>query len=46
MVGVGGNVKWKIVKQLIQKEETQMLCVQETKKEVIEKKLFFFEGRQ
>lgn len=36
--GVGG-VKWKFLKKLIMKEEVQFMCVQETKKEVINEEI-------
>lgn len=35
--GMGGRVKWKFVKNMVIKEEIQLLCLQETKRETINK---------
>lgn len=31
MSEVGGRVKWKVVRQLIQNEEVDVICIQESK---------------
>lgn len=35
--GMDGRVKWKFVKNMVIKEEIQLLCLQETKRENINK---------
>ena len=37
--GLGRGVKWAAIRRLIKKENVDMICIQETKKEIIEKKL-------
>lgn len=39
--GLGNNVKWKFIKEPVVKEVDQVLCLQETKKEVISKELCY-----
>lgn len=35
--GLGRGVKWAAIRRLIKKENVDMICIQETKKEIIEK---------
>ena len=35
--GLGRGVKWAAIRRLIKKENVDMICIKETKKEVIEK---------
>ena len=35
--GLGRGVKWAAIRRLIKKEGVNMICLQETKKEVIDK---------
>ena len=37
--GLGRGVKWVSIRRLIKKESIDMICIQETKKETIEKSL-------
>ena len=37
--GLGRGVKWSTIRRLIKKESVDMMCIQETKKESIEKSM-------
>jgi len=37
--GLGRGVKWAAIRRLINKENVHMMCIQETKKETIDKSL-------
>ena len=37
--GLGRGVKWAAIRNMIKKEHADMICIQETKKEIIEKSM-------
>ena len=37
--GLGRGVKWPVIRRLVTKQHIDMLCIQETKKEVIDRSL-------
>ena len=39
--GVGSSIKWKAIQKLVVKEEVQLLCIQETKKQDVPKELCY-----
>nr|KYP41921.1 hypothetical protein KK1_036692 [Cajanus cajan] len=39
ILGLGGRLKWKIISKIVCKEQIQLLCLQETKQEVMRKEV-------